>query len=261
MSSLRAPDATQAKIAVRNLFKIFGDDPKSILPMLHDGIDKAEIQRQTGHVIGLNNINIDIQSGLITVIMGLSGSGKSTLLSLLAGLDEPTDGSVIYHGRDNLSNMSEAERAAFRAEWIGFVFQSFQLLSSLTAIENVMLPLELNGEGKASEKAREWLDRVGLSHRLTHYPRQLSGGEQQRVAIARAFAMEPRVLFADEPTGNLDTATGQKVVELLFEINRDAGTTLILVTHDANLAQQCDRSIRLEAGKVVDSIAAEGQLR
>ena len=124
-----------------------------------------------------------------------------------------------------------------------------------------MLPLELNGEGGASEKAREWLDRVGLSHRLTHYPRQLSGGEQQRVAIARAFAMEPRVLFADEPTGNLDTATGQKVVELPFEINRDAGTTLILVTHDTNLAQQCDRSIRLEAGKVVDSIAAEGQTR
>ena len=124
-----------------------------------------------------------------------------------------------------------------------------------------MLPLELNGEGRASEKAREWLDRVGLSHRLTHYPRQLSGGEQQRVAIARAFAMEPRVLFADEPTGNLDTATGQKVVELLFEINRDAGTTLILVTHDANLAQQCDRSIRLEAGKVVDPNVAEGQLR
>jgi putative ABC transport system ATP-binding protein len=209
----------------------------------------------------LDGVSLEIAAEERVAIVGASGSGKSTLLSLLAGLDEPTDGSVIYHGRDNLSNMSEAERAAFRAEWIGFVFQSFQLLSSLTAIENVMLPLELNGEGRASEKAREWLDRVGLSHRLTHYPRQLSGGEQQRVAIARAFAMEPRVLFADEPTGNLDTATGQKVVELLFEINRDAGTTLILVTHDANLAQQCDRSIRLEAGKVVDSIAAEGQTR
>ena len=219
------------------------------------------VQTSDGELTILDGVSAEIAAEERVAIVGASGSGKSTLLSLLAGLDEPTDGSVIYHGRDNLSNMSEAERAAFRAEWIGFVFQSFQLLSSLTAVENVMLPLELNGEGKASEKAREWLDRVGLSHRLTHYPRQLSGGEQQRVAIARAFAMEPRVLFADEPTGNLDTATGQKVVELLFEINRDAGTTLILVTHDANLAQQCDRSIRLEAGKVVDSIAAEGQTR
>ena len=219
------------------------------------------VQTSDGELTILDGVSLEIAAEERVAIVGASGSGKSTLLSLLAGLDEPTDGSVIYHGRDNLSNMSEAERAAFRAEWIGFVFQSFQLLSSLTADENVMLPLELNGEGRASEKAREWLDRVGLSHRLTHYPRQLSGGEQQRVAIARAFAMEPRVLFADEPTGNLDTATGQKVVELLFEINRDAGTTLILVTHDANLAQQCDRSIRLEAGKVVDSIAAEGQTR
>ena len=219
------------------------------------------VQTSGGELTILDGVSLEIAAEERVAIVGASGSGKSTLLSLLAGLDEPTDGSVIYHGRDNLSNMSEAERAAFRAEWIGFVFQSFQLLSSLTAIENVMLPLELNGEGRASEKAREWLDRVGLSHRLTHYPRQLSGGEQQRVAIARAFAMEPRVLFADEPTGNLDTATGQKVVELLFEINRDAGTTLILVTHDTNLAQQCDRSIRLEAGKVVDSIAAEGQTR
>jgi putative ABC transport system ATP-binding protein len=219
------------------------------------------VQTSDGELTILDGVSLEIAAEERVAIVGASGSGKSTLLSLLAGLDEPTDGSVIYHGRDNLSNMSEAERAAFRAEWIGFVFQSFQLLSSLTAVENVMLPLELNGEGRASEKAREWLDRVGLSHRLTHYPRQLSGGEQQRVAIARAFAMEPRVLFADEPTGNLDTATGQKVVELLFEINRDAGTTLILVTHDANLAQQCDRSIRLEAGKVVDSIAAEGQTR
>ena len=219
------------------------------------------VQTSDGELTILDGVSLEIAAEERVAIIGASGSGKSTLLSLLAGLDEPTNGSVIYHGRDNLSSMSEAERAVFRAEWIGFVFQSFQLLSSLTAIENVMLPLELNGEGRASEKAREWLDRVGLSHRLTHYPRQLSGGEQQRVAIARAFAMEPRVLFADEPTGNLDTATGQKVVELLFEINRDAGTTLILVTHDANLAQQCDRSIRLEAGKVVDSIAAEGQTR
>ena len=219
------------------------------------------MQISEGELTILDEVSMEISAKERVAIVGASGSGKSTLLSLLAGLDEPSGGRVIYHDRDDLSSMSEAERAAFRAEWIGFVFQSFQLLSSLTAIENVMLPLELNGEAHASARAREWLDRVGLSHRLTHYPRQLSGGEQQRVAIARAFAMEPRVLFADEPTGNLDTATGQKVVELLFEINRDAGTTLILVTHDANLAKQCDRSIRLEAGKVVDSSAAERQPR
>ena len=219
------------------------------------------VQISEGELTILDEVSIEISAKERVAIVGASGSGKSTLLSLLAGLDEPSGGCVIYHDRDDLSSMSEAERAAFRAEWIGFVFQSFQLLSSLTAIENVMLPLELNGEAHASSRAREWLDRVGLSHRLTHYPRQLSGGEQQRVAIARAFAMEPRVLFADEPTGNLDTATGQKVVELLFEINRDAGTTLILVTHDANLAKQCDRSIRLEAGKVVDSSAAERKPR
>ena len=219
------------------------------------------VQISEGELTILDEVSIEISAKERVAIVGASGSGKSTLLSLLAGLDEPSGGCVTYHDRDDLSSMSEAERAAFRAEWIGFVFQSFQLLSSLTAIENVMLPLELNGEAHASARAREWLDRVGLSHRLTHYPRQLSGGEQQRVAIARAFAMEPRVLFADEPTGNLDTATGQKVVELLFEINRDAGTTLILVTHDANLAKQCDRSIRLEAGKVVDSSAAERQPR
>ena len=219
------------------------------------------VQISEGELTILDEVSIEISAKERVAIVGASGSGKSTLLSLLAGLDEPSGGCVIYHDRDDLSSMSEAERAAFRAEWIGFVFQSFQLLSSLTAIENVMLPLELNGEAHASARAREWLDRVGLSHRLTHYPRQLSGGEQQRVAIARAFAMEPRVLFADEPTGNLDTATGQKVVELLFEINRGAGTTLILVTHDANLAKQCDRSIRLEAGKVVDSSAAERQPR
>ena len=219
------------------------------------------VQISEGELTILDEVSIEISAKERVAIVGASGSGKSTLLSLLAGLDEPSGGCVIYHDRDDLSSMSEAERAAFRAEWIGFVFQSFQLLSSLTAIENVMLPLELNGEAHASARASEWLDRVGLSHRLTHYPRQLSGGEQQRVAIARAFAMEPRVLFADEPTGNLDTATGQKVVELLFEINRDAGTTLILVTHDANLAKQCDRSIRLEAGRVVDSSAAERQPR
>jgi putative ABC transport system ATP-binding protein len=204
-----------------------------------------------GELTILDTVEMTVSAQERVAIVGASGSGKSTLLSLLAGLDEPTEGQVIYNGQDDLAAMSEAQRAAFRAEWIGFVFQSFQLLSSLTAIENVMLPLELKGVGDAQARSKQWLDRVGLSHRLSHYPRQLSGGEQQRVAIARAFAMNPRILFADEPTGNLDTATGQKIIELLFEINRDAGTTLVLVTHDTALAEVCDRAIRLEAGRIV----------
>lgn len=206
-----------------------------------------------GDLVILDDVGLTVSAQERVAIVGASGSGKSTLLSLLAGLDEPSEGRVVYNGQDDLAAMSEAARAAFRAEWIGFVFQSFQLLSSLTAIENVMLPLELKGVADAQTRSRQWLDRVGLSHRLSHYPRQLSGGEQQRVAIARAFATNPRILFADEPTGNLDTATGQKIIELLFEINRDAGTTLVLVTHDAALAKVCDRAIRLEAGRVVSN--------
>ena len=210
-----------------------------------------------GDLTILDAVEMSVSAQERVAIVGASGSGKSTLLSLLAGLDEATEGQVIYNGQDDLASMSEAQRAAFRAEWIGFVFQSFQLLSSLTAIENVMLPLELKGVGDAQARSKQWLDRVGLSHRLSHYPRQLSGGEQQRVAIARAFAMNPRILFADEPTGNLDTATGQKIIELLFEINRDAGTTLVLVTHDAALAEVCDRAIRLEAGRIVSEPGAD----
>ena len=209
-----------------------------------------------GDLTILDAVEMSVSAQERVAIVGASGSGKSTLLSLLAGLDEATEGQVIYNGQDDLASMSEAQRAAFRAEWIGFVFQSFQLLSSLTAIENVMLPLELKCVGDAQARSKQWLDRVGLSHRLSHYPRQLSGGEQQRVAIARAFAMNPRILFADEPTGNLDTATGQKIIELLFEINRDAGTTLVLVTHDAALAEVCDRAIRLEAGRIVSEPGA-----
>lgn len=179
--------------------------------------------------------------------MGASGSGKSTLLGLLAGLDTPTAGRVLIDGTD-LSALSEDGRATLRAEKVGFVFQSFQLLPALTALENVMLPLELAGRRNAQKSATDFLQRVGLQARMHHYPRQLSGGEQQRVAIARAFATEPAILFADEPTGNLDTETGGSVIELLFKLNREQGTTLVLVTHEQRLAQRCDRSIQMDAG-------------
>lgn len=195
----------------------------------------------------LKGISLEIKSGEVVAIVGASGSGKSTLLGLLAGLDEASGGDVVVHGQ-SLSGMTEDGRAQFRAAHLGFVFQSFQLLPALTALENVMLPLELHGRSDVDQHAARYLERVGLGDRLDHYPRQLSGGEQQRVAIARAFAAEPDILFADEPTGNLDSATGERVVELLFELNLEADTTLVLVTHDMELAQRCDRILRLEAG-------------
>jgi putative ABC transport system ATP-binding protein len=198
----------------------------------------------------LKGITLEIKSGESVAIIGASGSGKSTLLGLLAGLDEASDGSVIIENIE-ITGLSEDERARFRADHIGFVFQSFQLLPALTALENVMLPLELNGRQDARSRAEEYLLRVGLSERTSHYPRQLSGGEQQRVAIARAFATEPNILFADEPTGNLDTATGAHIVDLLFQLNSQTGTTLVLVTHDVNLAERCDRQLRLDAGELV----------
>ena len=185
-----------------------------------------------GELTILEGIDLAVEAGAQVAVVGESGSGKTTLLSILAGLDLPTSGAVWLDG-DEITAMDEEQRARVRARSVGFVFQSFQLIDSLTALENVMLPLELRGQRQARDDALEFLERVGLGARTTHYPLQLSGGEQQRVAIARAFASEPKVLFADEPTGNLDTATGGKVADLLFELNREAGTTLMLVTHDA----------------------------
>jgi putative ABC transport system ATP-binding protein len=183
--------------------------------------------------------------------VGVSGSGKSTLLGLLAGLDTPSAGSVRIDGHE-LSALDEDGRAELRGRMVGFVFQSFQLLPSMTALENVMLPLELAGADDAADAARSMLARVGLGDRLHHYPKQLSGGEQQRVAIARAFVARPKLLFADEPTGNLDAVTGSQVIELLFELNRESGATLLLVTHDEALTRRCDRVLRLSSGRLVD---------
>ncbi|MGZ4960320.1 MAG: ABC transporter ATP-binding protein [Methylomonas sp.] len=195
----------------------------------------------------LSSVDLIIKPGESLAIVGESGSGKSTLLSLLAGLDTPSSGKVLVNGRD-LTRLDEDGRAALRNELVGFVFQSFQLLPGLTALENVMLPLELSGDNNAKAAARALLDRVGLSHRLTHTPKQLSGGEQQRVALARAFVTRPAILFADEPTGNLDSKTGAHIIDLLFELNQEQRTTLVLVTHDPSLASRCLRTIRLDAG-------------
>ncbi|WP_425055427.1 ABC transporter ATP-binding protein [Pseudomonas abyssi] len=197
----------------------------------------------------LSDVNLSIQRGSSVAIVGASGSGKSTLLSLLAGLDLPSSGEVLLAGQ-SLTALDEDQRAALRGLEVGFVFQSFQLLDSLNAVENVMLPLELAGRRDARQHASELLERVGLKARLSHYPQQLSGGEQQRVAIARAFASEPAILFADEPTGNLDAATGQKITDLLFDLNREHGTTLILVTHDERLAARCERALHMQAGQL-----------
>ncbi|MCP1647721.1 ABC transporter ATP-binding protein [Pseudomonas nitroreducens] len=206
-----------------------------------------------GKLTILHDLSLDLARGDSLAIVGSSGSGKSTLLGLLAGLDLPSGGEIVLLGH-TLGNLDEDQRARVRAAHVGFVFQSFQLLDSLNALENVMLPLELDGRKDAGQRARELLERVGLGQRLTHYPRQLSGGEQQRVAIARAFAAEPDVLFADEPTGNLDTHTGERISNLLFELNRERGTTLVLVTHDERLAHRCQRQIRLESGHLIDHV-------
>jgi putative ABC transport system ATP-binding protein len=203
------------------------------------------------HIRVLQNLNLSILTGEQVAIIGSSGSGKSTLLSLLAGLDVPTSGSVQIQSKP-FSSLDEDGRAAIRAKNMGFVFQSFQLLPSLTALENVMLPLQLKSNPNAKELSLEALKKVGLSERVQHYPKQLSGGEQQRVAIARAFATQPAILFADEPTGNLDNATGQVIIELLFKMNREAGTTLVLVTHDVHLANRCQRQLRLENGVLAE---------
>lgn len=204
----------------------------------------------------LQNISFSLEAGETFSIVGSSGSGKTTLLGLCAGLDRASSGSVILNGIA-LDNLNEDQRAAVRNEHVGFIFQNFQLLPTLTALENVMVPLELKGEKKAADKAAELLDRVGLKHRLTHYPTQLSGGEQQRVSLARAFANNPKILFADEPTGNLDEETSQKVEELLFALNREMGTTLVLVTHDLDLAKKTHRILRLKGGIVIEDTARE----
>jgi putative ABC transport system ATP-binding protein len=201
----------------------------------------------------LRDVNFSIPQGAFVAIVGPSGSGKTTLLGLLAGLDTPSHGQVILDG-DDMTAMSEDQRAQLRGQKVGFVFQSFQLISTLTALENVQVPLELRGESGATERARDLLGRVGLGDRLDHFPTQLSGGEQQRVAIARAFANSPRILFADEPTGNLDSDTGARIVALLESLNRESNTTIVLVTHDLGLANEADRIIRLSDGRVISDI-------
>lgn len=202
-----------------------------------------------GELTLLKDIDLSILPGEAVAVVGASGAGKSTLLSLLAGMDTPTTGSVYLDGIE-ISSLDEDGRARLRAERVGFVFQAFHLLPNLTALENVMLPLELAGHDNARVTAYEVLDRVGLADRLQHYPKQLSGGEQQRVALARAFAPNPKVLFADEPTGNLDSKTGQRIIELLFAMNKEHATTLVLVTHDENLSRLCGRRLELDTGQL-----------
>jgi putative ABC transport system ATP-binding protein len=199
----------------------------------------------------LQNINFDIDEGSTTAIVGPSGSGKTTLLGLCAGLDQATQGSVILNQSD-LNKLDEDQRALLRNKYVGFIFQNFQLLPTLTALENVMVPLELRRADNIKKKAMELLDKVGLQNRASHYPAQLSGGEQQRISLARAFSNSPKILFADEPTGNLDAETGENVEKLLFDLNREAGTTLILVTHDLTLASKTQRIIHMKGGKLVD---------
>ena len=208
------------------------------------------VETAAGPLDILTDIDLEVRAGEAVAIVGVSGSGKSTLLGLLAGLDLPSAGEI-FLSRYRLNDLDEDGRARVRGEMVGFVFQSFQLLPGLTALENVMLPRELIGARDPREQAVALLSDVGLAARLQHYPKQLSGGEQQRVAIARAFATGPAILFADEPTGNLDNVTGERVIELLFRLNRDKGTTLLLVTHDESLAGRCERLIRLEAGRVM----------
>jgi len=212
------------------------------------------VETAAGPLDILSGIHLQIKSGETVAIVGVSGSGKSTLLGLLAGLDPATSGEV-YLSHYRLNELDEDGRARVRGQLVGFVFQSFQLLSSLTALENVMLPLELAGKQAPRDQAAQLLSRVGLQARLHHYPKQLSGGEQQRVAIARAYSLQPAILFADEPTGNLDSATGETIIDLLFELNQERGTTLVLVTHDDKLSVRCERRILLQGGRIVKPAA------
>jgi putative ABC transport system ATP-binding protein len=228
--------------------------------MVSDQSKVIEVSRLTKRVDNggepltiLHENSFSVAAGETVAIVGASGSGKSTLLGLLAGLDLPTSGSVTLAG-ESLADLDEDARAMLRGRLLGFVFQSFQLLPSLNAIENVMLPLELAGMANARAEAEFWLKRVGLAHRLKHYPKHLSGGEQQRVALARAFAPKPRLVFADEPTGNLDAATGHQIIELMFAINAERGTTMLLVTHDEEIAARCGRRLRMHAGEIAEVV-------
>jgi len=211
-----------------------------------------QVTSPEGTLTLLDDLHFSIDRGNAVAIIGASGSGKSTLLGLLAGLDTPTSGQVIIDDTD-LFSLNEDQRASLRKRLISFVFQSFQLLSNLNAVENVMLPLELRGDDNIRERALAALERVGLSHRVLHYPRQLSGGEQQRVAIARAYVTQPTILFADEPTGNLDSVTSNRIIELLFDINQQSATTLVMVTHDPSLADACHRSLHLDSGRLSET--------
>lgn len=213
-----------------------------------EAVEKV-VPTAAGSLVILDGIDLEIKQGETVAIVGASGSGKTTLLGILAGLDEASAGRVMLVDEE-ISSLDEEARAKVRGQHVGFVFQSFQLLGSLTALENVMLPVELRGDTLAQSQAAQLLAKVGLADRVEHYPRQLSGGEQQRVAIARAFASAPTVLFADEPTGNLDTQTGELICDLLFDLNREFGTTLIVVTHDSRLAQRCSRTIAIAAGQI-----------
>ncbi len=227
------------------------DEPAPFLRTVSLG---KRVPSPEGQLVILDDISLNVAPGESLALVGASGSGKSTLLGLMAGLDTASDGSVFLDGHD-LGALDEDGRAGLRASRVGFVFQSFQLLPSLTALENVMLPLELAGRPDPRRGAEVILERVGLGDRLHHYPKQLSGGEQQRVAIARAYAGEPMILFADEPTGNLDRKTGERVGELLFNLNHEHGTTLVLVTHDVRLAERCDRIVELDGGRIVNGKA------
>ncbi|WP_086929798.1 ABC transporter ATP-binding protein [Agarilytica rhodophyticola] len=201
----------------------------------------------------LKGVSLEIEAGETVAIVGASGSGKSTLLGMLAGLDIPSAGKV-YLNQHEITQLDEEARAQVRSQLVSFVFQNFQLLGSLNALENVMLPLELRGEDNPEDKAKHYLNRVGLEQRIDHYPNQLSGGEQQRVALARAFACEAPIIFADEPTGNLDTQTGEKVAQLLFDLNKETGTTLVLVTHSQALAEKCDRQLEMRSGELLEAV-------
>ncbi|WP_353234730.1 ABC transporter ATP-binding protein [Diaphorobacter ruginosibacter] len=235
------PDSSSASSRAAN------EEPIIVVEHVHKSVSDS-----TGTLDILRDIDFRLMPGESAAIVGASGSGKSTLLSIIAGLDTPTRGTVRLGGQD-LFALGEDERAALRGQEMGFVFQSFQLMGNLTALENVMLPLELSGDRNARVRAREMLVRVGLGERLGHYPKVLSGGEQQRVALARAFVVQPAVLLADEPTGSLDFATGETIMQLMFELNREQGTTLVMVTHDRSIAARCGRRIVIEAGRVVDA--------